>query len=161
MGIDPETLERLRRGLRLRLSPTGEFRFDDGPVTHPRVIEALRHGLDATDEGEPIVRLGEQWAYLIVEDCVLRATAVWRERDQLRLRLDDGRELPVPVQTLWEEPHLGLRCQVPSRATGHPLSVRFTNRAQMQLAEWIEEVDGRPHLRVGDLDLEIVDHPRA
>ena len=125
-----------------------------GPSPHPRVIEALRQGLDATEQGEPIVRLGEQWAYLTVEDCVLRATSVQLEGHELHLRLDDGRVVVLRADTLWEEPGRGLRCTAPSRATGRPLSVRFTNTAQMQLAEWIEDEEGHPRLRVGDLDVE-------
>src|SRR5690606_35221111 len=122
-ALDPETLERLRRGVPLRMSPTGELRFDDGPITHPRVRQALREGLDLSDGGEPIVRLGPQWCYLTVDDCPLRATAVRREGHALRMRLDDGRELPLPPESLWDEPGRGLRAQAPSRASGRMLAV--------------------------------------
>lgn len=138
-GLDPETLERLRRGVPLRMTARGDLRFDEGPITHPRVRQALRDGLDLSDGGEPIVRLGPQWCYLTVEDCPLRATAVRREGDALWMRLDDGREVPLGLETLWDEPEHGLRSEAPSRATGRPLAVRFTNHAQMDLAEWLEE----------------------
>lgn len=141
-GLDPETLERLRRGVPLRMTARGELRFDEGPITHPRVQQALREGLDLSDGGEPIVRLGPQWCYLSVEDCALRATAVRREGDALHLRLDDGREVSLRLETLWDEPQRGLRAVAPSRATGRPLAVRFTNHAQMDLAEWLEEGEG-------------------
>jgi hypothetical protein len=151
VAIDEETLERLRRGFELRLSATGAFSFPDGPVTHDRVREALRAGLDVTPEGEPIVRLGPQWAYINVDDCVLRATGVDAgDGDTLEITLDDGRRVPLHPETLWEEPGAGLRCTVPSQPTGSPLSVRFTNAAQMQLAAWIEDVDGTATLHVGD-----------
>ena len=163
-GIDPEMLERLRRGVPLRLDARGEFVFDEGPITHPRVREALRAGLDVTEDGEPIVRLGPQWCYLTVEDTPLRATAIDLEGGELRARLDDGRTLPLPVQTLWEEPGAGLRFEVPSRCSGRPLAVRFTNAAQMQLAEHIE-MDGDtailafPEAGGGELRVPIPGHP--
>ncbi len=138
-SIDPETLERLRRGVALRMSAQGELTLGGEPITHPRVRQALRDGLDLSEGSEPIVRLGAQWCYLTIDDCPLRATAVIREGDQLRLRLDDGRTLPLSLPTLWDEPGRGLRARAPSRSSGRALAVRFTNRAQMDLAEWLDE----------------------
>ncbi len=136
--LDPQLLERLRRGVPLVLAPTGRFRFDGEEVTHPRVDAALRAGLDVSDDGDPIVHLGPQWCYLTVEDCPLRATAVGERDGSLWLRLNDGREVPLDRATLWEEPDRGLRAVAPSQPSRRPLAVRFTNAAQMQLSEWIE-----------------------
>lgn len=140
--LDPALLERLRRGVPLRMSARGELLFDAEPITHPRVRQALRDGLDVSDGGEPIVRLGAQWCYLTIDDLPLRATAVRREGDDLHVRLDDGRELPLPPACLWDEPGRGLRAQVPARGSGRPLGVRFTNHAQMDLSAWLEDGDG-------------------
>jgi hypothetical protein len=140
-SIDPALLERLRRGVPLRMSARGELRFDEGPITHPRVRQALREGLDVSDGGEPIVRLGPQWCYLVVDDLPLRATAVRREGEGLLVRLDDGRELPLPLPTLWDEPGRGLRAQVPARGSGRALGVRFTNQAHMDVSTWLEDAD--------------------
>jgi hypothetical protein len=148
--IDPETLERLRRGVPLRMSARGELVFGNEPVTHPRVRQALREGLDLSDGGEPIVRLGAQWCYLTIDDCPLRATAVRRQGDDLFMRLDDGRELPLPLVTLWDEPGRGLRVRAPSRSSGRLLAVRFTNQAQMDLAAWLQDgEDDDPVLLLG------------
>ena len=151
-GIDPEMLERLRRGVPLVLGRTGRFRFDGVDVTHPRVESALRAGLDITAEQEHIVYLGSQWCHLTVEDCPLRATAVLAPSDGLLLRLDDGRTLPLAVETLWEQPDQGLRATVPAAKSGRPLGVRFTNAASMQLSEWIHfEADDTAVLTVGSV----------
>jgi len=150
-AIDPSFLERLRRGVPLRMSSTGELLFDEEPITHARVRQALRDGLDLSDGGEPIVRLGAQWCYLTIDDCPLRATAVTFGESAPVLRLDDGREVPLDVETLWDEPERGLRTSAPSRHSGRPLPVRFTNRAQMDLADRLEEGDdGRTLLVVGE-----------
>lgn len=159
-GIDAETLERLRRGVPLRLSALGEFVFGDGPITHPRVRDALRAGLDTSETGEPIVRLGPQWCYLTVDDLPLRVTAVHSHDGAPMLRLDDAREIPLDPHTLWEEPGAGLRCEVPSQTTGRPLSARFTNTAQMDLATWIDLDADPPTLRIGDRRWPILDQPR-
>ena len=137
-ALDPDMLERLRRGVPLVLAPTGRFRFDGADVTHPRVEAALRAGLDVTEAGEPVVHLGAQWCYLTVEDCVLRGTGVLEREGGLWLRLDDGRDVPLPHETLWEEPDRGLRASVPSQRSGRLMSVRLTNAAQVELSAWIE-----------------------
>lgn len=137
--LDPELLERLRRGVPLRMTVRGELLFDAEPVTHPRVRQALREGLDVSDGGEPIVRLGPQWCYLTIDDLPLRATAVHREGHALHVRLDDGRDLPLPLATLWDEPGRGLRAEVPSRASGRPLGVRFTSQAHLDLSAFLDD----------------------
>lgn len=142
-------LEQLRRGVPLVLTATGRFRFDGADVTHPRVERALRAGLDSSEAGEPIVHLGAQWCYLQVQDCPLRVTAVTERDGTLHTTLDDGRELPLPLATLWEEPDRGLRIAVPSRHSERLLDARFTNAASMQLSTWIDFDDDTATLRMG------------
>jgi len=150
-GIDPAMLERLRRGVPLVLARTGRFRFDGEDVTHARVAQALRAGLDVNEAGEAIVHLGNQWCYLTVEDCPLRVTSVWENAGTLHVRLDDGRELPLPTQTLREEAEQGLRIEVPSTRSGRTLAARFTNPASVELSTWIAlDDDGNPALQIGD-----------
>ncbi|HEY8375014.1 MAG TPA: hypothetical protein VIK91_00940, partial [Nannocystis sp.] len=147
--LDPETLERLRRQIPLRLDRRGQFFFEGDPVTHLGVRSLFLRGLDLTENGEPCLRVGEMWCYLTVEDCLLRCTGVHADaHGNPVLHLDDGRELALDPATLWEEPGHGLRCTVPSQISGRPLSVRFTNTALAELAPWL---DGEPPaLRLGD-----------
>jgi len=147
-SLPPEVLERLRRGVPLRMTRSGAFTFGGEPVTHPRVIAALRAGLDSSEAGEPIVHLGDPWCYLTVEDTPLRATSLRRDGDRLEVALDDGRIVEIDPSTLREEPDLGVRGEVPSARSGRPLAVRFTNRAQMDLANWIAWKDERPYLEL-------------
>lgn len=159
--LDPETLERLRRQVPLRLDRHGQLFFESDPVSHPRVRALFLEGLDLTPAGEPCLQVGEQWCYLQVEDCLLRVVGVRPDpADAPQLRLDDGREVPLVPATLWEEPDQGLRCTVPARASGRPLSVRFTNTALADLAPWLD--DGDPvALRIGDYRAPIPAHPPA
>ncbi len=156
--LDPEFLDRLRRGFRLRLDRIGNLWIADEAIEHPRVIDVLRRGLDINGGGEPTMHLGEQWCYLTVDDCFFRVLSVrpgpdlnTAEGAGLQLLLDDGRRLPLAPETLWEEPGQGLRCTVPAARSGRPLSARFTNRSQIDLAEYIDlEAEPRPTLRLGD-----------
>lgn len=160
-AISPEMLDQLRRGVPLVLARTGRFRFDGADVTHARVESALRAGLDVSEAGEPIVHLGAQWCYLTVEDCPLRVMSVWEDGGALQLRLDDGRALPLPLASLWEEPELGLRVRVPSATSGRPLSARFTNAASMELSAWIQFEGDTPMLEIGGERHPIPDTPSA
>ena len=136
-ALDPETLERLRRGIPLRLDRTGQFHLGDEPVTHPRVRAAFLAGLDASETGEPTLQVGNQWCYLTVDDCPLRATGVLREGDGLQLRLDDGRTVALDPTTVTEDGE-GLRASVPAQRSGRPIAVRMSNTATMDLSAWIE-----------------------
>src|SRR6186713_1812063 len=103
-GLPPEVLERMRRGVPLVLTAGGAFLWGDEPITHERVIEALRAGLDVTDAGEPTTAIGPQWCYLKIEDTPLRVIAVAADPNEAPiLRLDDGRDVPLDPSTLWEE----------------------------------------------------------
>ncbi|MCY1063060.1 hypothetical protein [Nannocystis sp. SCPEA4] len=159
--LDPDTLERLRRQVPLRLDRRGQFFFEDDPVTHPGVRALFLRGLDLTPAGEPSLRVGEQWCYLQVEDCLLRVLGVRADANGAPvLRLDDGRELALDPATLWEEPGHGLRCSVPSQPSGRPLSVRFTNPALADLVPWLGD-DDPVTLRLGDRRLPIPSQPQG
>ncbi len=137
-ALDPETLERLRRGIPLRLDRTGQFFMGDDAVTHPRVRAAFLAGLDTNDAGEPTLQVGNQWCYLTVDDCPLRATGVLIGPDQaLTLRLDDGRTVALDPTSVRADAE-GLRAAAPSQPTGRPISVRLGNTAAMDLSAFIE-----------------------
>ena len=148
-ALDPETLERLRRGIPLRLDRTGQFFMGDEPVTHPRVRAAFLAGLDVSENGEPTLQVGNQWCYLTIDDTPLRATGVLRTGDELQLRLDDGRTLDLDPTTITED-SAGLRASVPSQASGRLLSARLNNTATMDLSAWIETDDDTSTLVLGE-----------
>ncbi len=154
MGAPQTPLEILRRGLPLTMDGMGRFFFEGDEVTHPRVVHFLRGCLDLSDHGEEIVCMatpeGEQWAYLTVRDLPLRVLSVASVDKRPLLTIDDGRSLPLVPDTLREDAVGGLRCEFPARRSGRPLNARFTNRAQMALADWF--VWSNPnHLDIEDL----------
>ncbi len=138
MSLDEATLERLRRGLPLRLDRRGQFFLDDDPVSHPNIRAAFLAGLDRTPAGETTVHLGDQWCYLTVEDCPLRATGVVAGPDgRPQLRLDDGRTVALEPTSVVEDT-TGLRCTVPAQRSGQALAVRLGNTAAMDLSAWLD-----------------------
>jgi hypothetical protein len=162
-GLDPRMLEQLRRGFPLGMDRQGNFSFEGDPITHPGIVQLFRSSLDATETGEVTLGLEGKWVYLKLADLPLRALRIDRPSgdEQLpQLLLDDGRRVPLDPRSLCEEPGAGLRCDVPARGSGRPLSVRLSNTAAIDLSAWFvgdyesdgegdEEGDGRPQLEVG------------
>jgi hypothetical protein len=163
-GLDPRTLEKLRRGFPLHMDRQGNFSFEGDPITHPGIVRLFRASLDATEAGEVTLGIEGKWVYLKLDDLPLRALRVDAPRGEEhmpQLILDDGRRLPLDPTTLWEEPGAGLRCTVPARESGRPLGVRLSNTAAVDLSAWLseDEDDGRPQLQIGDQRWDIPEHP--
>ena len=80
-GLDPETLEKLRRGFPLHMDRQGQFSFEGDPITHPGVVRLFRASLDATEAGEVSLGIEGKWVYLKLDDLPLRALRVDAPRD--------------------------------------------------------------------------------
>lgn len=152
-GLDPDTLDKLRRGFPLRMDRQGGFSFEGDPITHPGIVRLFRASLDVSEDGEVTLGIDGKWVYLKLDDLPLRALRVDAPRGgetMPQLILDDERRLPLDPATLREDPDAGLRCAVPARASGRPLAVRLTNTAAIDLSRWFvwDDEDGRPQLEV-------------
>lgn len=165
-SFDPEMLDRMRRSVPFRMDRMGNFFVGEEPITHPRIIQVMRNGLDMSENGEATMHVDQQWCFLKVEDCFFRALHVENTvhpnlpgKDDLLIDLDDGRKVLLDLASLWEEPHQGLRCQAPSRISGRPLSVRFRNAAQMEIAQWISWQQDEPQLILRDGIVSILSTP--
>jgi hypothetical protein len=158
--LDPELLERLRRGFPLHMDRLGNFSFEGDPLTHPGIVRLFRAHLDATEAGEIIIELEGKWVYLQLDDLPLRALRIDAPHGDERgpqLLLDDGRRLPLDPTTLREEPDAGLRCTVPAQASGRALGVRLSNTAAIDLSTFMvwEDGDERPKLELDGQRFEI------
>ncbi len=167
--LDPETLEKLRRGFPLHMDRQGNFSFEGDPVSHAGIVALFRTKLDASESGEVTLGLDGKWVYLEVADLPLRALRVDAPRGERehgpQLLLDDGRRVGLEVDTLWEEPDLGLRCTVPAQASGRALAVRLLNAAAMDLSGWMEwdaqDDESRPWLVIDGRRISIPEVPPA
>jgi len=151
--MDPELLDRLRRGFPLRMDARGAFWFEGDPLDHPGVVAYFRRHLDADDAGDPIVCVDGKYVYVQVEDTPLRATRVIERDGAPHLILDDERIVPLDPETLVEQRDRGLRCTAPSAGSGRPLAVRLGNTAAMDLDRWISWPDeaARPQIVLDEL----------
>src|SRR5689334_20028081 len=136
--LDPDMLERMRRGFPLNMDRQGNFSFEGDAITHPGIVRLFRASLDATENGEVTLGIEGKWVYLKLADLPLRALRVDAPREGEtgpQLWLDDERRVPLDPTTLCEDGE-GLRCAVPARGSGRALGVRLCNAAAIDLSNW-------------------------
>lgn len=119
----------------LTIDREGRWLHDGEPVTHPRVLEAFTRGLELTPEGHYLLRFGNDWAFVTVEDAPLQVTSALPapSADEVLLNLSNGLTEPLRPETLCHSEGV-LYC---TAASGMP--ARFSRSAQAALASMLEE----------------------
>ncbi|MFL5320602.1 MAG: DUF1285 domain-containing protein [Myxococcaceae bacterium] len=130
----------------IRLDREGRWWHDDEPVEHPRIIEAFNQGLQPDDQGRFILRFGNDWCVVQVEDAAYRVTAVDLENNCITLRLSDRSSEPLDPAALSLDSDGVLHCKVKQGRAW----ARFSRDAQFQLGEALEENDEGIALRTAD-----------
>jgi hypothetical protein len=120
--------------------------FHDGEVVeHPNIIEAFNRGVRVDDDGRVTLHFGQDWCVITVEDCVFGVVAVdVSEGQRLSVRLSDrtAEWLDTGSLALDDEGVLTVRVK------GGRAKARFSRAAQLQLAEFLVEREGRLDLVV-------------
>jgi uncharacterized protein len=132
------------RESRIVLSRDGRFFHDGAPVEHPGMHRAFASWLRRhPDDGRYILSNGYDWSYLTVEGAARFVRSVRDESGRPIVELLDGRELSLEptALTVDEEGALWLRLEGDERA-------RFTPAAQLEVAPWLRESEGRIGLEV-------------
>lgn len=143
----PEQLELIRRSAGLSLDAEGELLHEGERIAHPGLHALFQAGLDLKN-GEAIVRVGEQWAYVQSAETPL-VVQHWRATvDNVTLRLNTGQTLEIPLD------QLQLKLQFPhtllvTLPDGRP--ARLGRRTWHAVAQGLEELaDGQVVLRIGN-----------
>lgn len=144
--MDASQLDALRHSIDLRLDADGRWFHDGEPFTHAGLIALFNRGLDVSpDTGEPIVRIGEQWAYIRCDDVPFVVRSVRVADDQLRLVLNTEAEVLCRPGDLRVGPTGLLYAEL-----GRHRRARFGRAAQASLADDLDEdAEGRVCLSVG------------
>lgn len=118
---------------------------DDELIEHPKILEAFNQGLQPDEQGRYVLRFGNDWCYVQVEDAAYWVQAVEPRGDALILSLSDRSEEPLEPETLALEPEGVLSCRVKQRRA----KARFSRHAQFQLGEQLAATDRGTVLRIG------------
>jgi hypothetical protein len=131
----------------LRLDREGRWLHEGVAVSHEGLCKALHRWIDRDEEsGRYVVRAGQQWCYIEVDDApfVVRKILASEEGDQLRidLRLSDDTQEELDYGTLRQDQRNVLYCDV----KGGRFPARFGRQAYFDLAQRLELVDEEPLL---------------
>lgn len=131
----------------IRLDREGRWWHDDELVEHPKIIEAFNVGLQPDDQGRFILRFGNDWCVVAVEDAAYHVTGVDRTERGFVIRLTDRTAEPLRASTLCLGSDGVLLCRVKEDKAW----ARFSRDAQFQLGEFLQAGDdGQLSLRDGD-----------
>jgi hypothetical protein len=140
--ITAQLLSREDRESGLVLDAEGQWRHEGGVVEHQRLAAALHRWLDVDpDTGRYVVRAGEQWCFVTVEDApyMVRTIALQGAGQDLlvHLRLSDGSVEELNYGSLRQNEQHIMYCQV----KGGRFPARFSRPAYFALGE-LFELDG-------------------
>jgi uncharacterized protein len=111
--------------------------FHDGElVGHPRIVELFNESLVPTDDGRFQLRVGNDWAYVTVEDAAYRVTGVDAGDIQVFLRLSDRTGEALEAATLG----LGPDGVLSARVKAGRAKARFSREAQVALGALLVEL---------------------
>ncbi len=113
----------------LRWLHDGEF------IAHPKIVELFNESLVPTDDGRFQLRIGQDWAYVTVEDAAYKVTGIDATQTQVFLRLSDKTGEALDVSTLGLESDGVLIARVKAGRA----KARFSRQAQAALGALLQE----------------------
>jgi len=130
----------------LRIDRRGRWFHDDVIVEHPNIIEAFNRGLRVQPDGRVQLHFGNDWCFVVVEQCAFTVLAVDETDDEaLSIRLSDrtAERLEFDALSLDDEGVLVVRVK------NGLATARFSREAQFQLAERFVDAGNHLAVRVG------------
>ncbi|MEE2645090.1 MAG: hypothetical protein VYD19_09170 [Myxococcota bacterium] len=136
IGLDEETLERLRRSVPLRIDREGCWWHEGEPFTHRRLIELFNRGL-CWRGGEAALQVGDRWCYIDADETPFLVLRVSAKNSMLTCLLNSQelRSLEEATLTLSAEGIIFAYW----KGWGH---ARFSRNAQAQCSAWLEVGEG-------------------
>jgi hypothetical protein len=104
-------------------------------VVHPRIVELFNESLVPTDDGRFQLRVGNDWAYVTVQDAAYRVTGLDAAATEVFLRLSDRTGEALDPSTLAMDPDGVLSARVKKGRA----KARFSRQAQVALGALLEE----------------------
>lgn len=126
--------------------------FHDGePVLHPKILELFNESLVPTEDGRFQLRIGQDWAFVRVEDAAYRVTGLDVGEAHVYLRLSDRTGEVLDPSTL----ALGPDGVLSVRVKGGRAKARFSRQAQVALGALLEESPEGLTLALGQARLSV------
>jgi hypothetical protein len=120
----------------IRLDSSAHFWHDGARIEHPAIQRAWHRGLERAEDGRYLIRFGNDWAYIAVEDApfLVRRILAREGDDGFFLRLSDGSEERLDPRTLTRSKDEVLYCLVKGDHRA-----RLSRLAQLDLMNHLQE----------------------
>jgi hypothetical protein len=128
----------------IRLDREGRWWHDGEPVEHPKIIEAFNMGLCPSVDGRFVLRFGNDWCFVEIEDAAYRVLSADLRGEEIQLGLSDRQTEVLSPETLTLEGGV-LHCRVKEGRA----KARFTRDAQFALGTLIETTAEGSFLALG------------
>ena len=138
MSVGPPVRWHTREDSGLLLERELRWFHDGEPVLHPRIVELFNESLVPTDDGRFQLKVGQDWAYVTVQDAAYSVTGLDTTETRLFLRLSDRTGEPLDASTLALESDGVLSVRV----KGGRAKARLSRQAQVALGALLEESAG-------------------
>jgi len=123
----------------------GRWFHDGEPLDHPNLTRAFDSWVELADDGRYCLKNDINWAYITLQGAAHFVRSLRIDGDDVYLSLSSGREEKLAPQTLRQNEHDVLYCDV----GGGRLSARFDRHAATQLSELLGEDDDGVYVRIG------------
>lgn len=147
----------LTRESTIRRDERGKWFNGADPITHAKVVASFDAWIDRTDDGRYCLKNDINWAYIDLEGAPVFVRGLVVEGGLVAISLSDGRHESLDLTTLRAGEDGRLYCDV----RGGTLTAELSNHAACQLADFLEEHDGAPRLRLGEVvfSIPVVQNP--
>ncbi|MGC4123104.1 MAG: DUF1285 domain-containing protein [Myxococcales bacterium] len=120
----------------LVLDREGRWFHDGVLVENPKIAEAFSRGIERDEQGRYVLRFGNDWCFVTVQDAPLQVESLTAAPGGIVLALSNGRREPLRPETL------RLRGEVLYCTAQAGLTARLSRSAQFALGGLLEERPG-------------------
>jgi hypothetical protein len=144
MAETPQKRWHTREDSGLVLDRELRWRHDGELVVHPKIVELFNESLVPAEDGRFQLRVGQDWAYVVVEDAAYLVTGLDTDETRVFLRLSDKTGEALEPATLV----LGQDGVLTARVKQGRAKARFSRQAQVALGALLEPSSDGPVLKL-------------
>lgn len=138
-------LEKLRRSIPLKIDEQGNWWHAGEKIMHPRIIRLFNKGLDWY-KGEAILRVGQRWCYVEVDQTPFLILKLYPQTDPVDSTQTTLWAL-LNTQETYPLNQLSVQEQIIYAQLTSDRFARFSRHAQSQCIEWLQQ---KPNLSSQD-----------
>ena len=119
----------------LSIDKEGNWRHEGVRITHEKTISLFFSALDREENGRYFIQVGNEKAYVNIDDAPFVATSLRMTKEGIRLTFQDNSREILDPETLWFTSENIPYCKIRNRK----MTAKLSRTAYYELAEYISE----------------------